>query len=60
MRRTNLGFESVLGERIRIQLHAQWLKPIWGPIVLSANAEYGLANGYGGKSLPFIHAITLG
>ena len=44
----------------RIQLHAQWLKPIWGPIVLSANAEYGLANGYGGKSLPFFKNFYAG
>ncbi|MEP7155892.1 MAG: outer membrane protein assembly factor BamA [Betaproteobacteria bacterium] len=44
----------------RLQTKAQWLKPIWGPIVLGLNAEYGLANGYSGKSLPFFKNFYAG
>ena len=44
----------------RVQTKAQWLKPIWGPIVLSANAEFGIANGYSGKPLPFFKNFYAG
>ena len=44
----------------RMQTKAQWLQPIWGPIVLGANAEFGIANGYGGKSLPFFKNFYAG
>lgn len=44
----------------RLQTHAQWLRPVWGPIVLSANAEFGIANGYGGKPLPFFKNFYAG
>ncbi len=44
----------------RIQTKAQWLKPVWGPIVLSANAEFGIANGYSGKPLPFFKNFYAG
>jgi outer membrane protein insertion porin family len=37
----------------RFQSKAQYLRPIWGPIVGSANVEFGVANGFGGKDLPF-------
>ena len=44
----------------RFQSHAQWLRPIWGPIVLGANVEYGYANGYRGKPLPFFKNFYAG
>ncbi len=44
----------------RVQTKAQWLKPVWGPIVLSANAEFGIANGYSGKPLPFFKNFYAG
>jgi outer membrane protein insertion porin family len=44
----------------RVSLHGQYLRPIWGPIVLSANVEYGYANGYGGKPLPFFKNFYAG
>ena len=44
----------------RVQTKAQWLRPIWGPIVLSANAEFGIANGYSGKPLPFFKNFYAG
>ncbi len=44
----------------RVQTHAQYLRPVWGPIVLSANYEFGFANGYGGKSLPFFKNFYAG
>jgi outer membrane protein insertion porin family len=44
----------------RISLHGQYLRPIWGPLVLGANVEYGFANGLGGKSLPFFKNFYAG
>ena len=44
----------------RFQFKAQYLRPIWGPIVLAANYEFGLADGYGGKSLPFFKNFYAG
>jgi outer membrane protein insertion porin family len=44
----------------RINARYQYLKPIWGPIVGSANFEFGLANGYGGKPLPFFKNFYAG
>src|SRR6185295_1742909 len=44
----------------RLQTHAQWLRPIWGPTVLGVNAEFGIANGYSGKSLPFFKNFYAG
>lgn len=45
---------------IRFQSAGQWLRPIWGPIVASAKAEFGYANGYGGKPLPFFKNFYAG
>ncbi len=44
----------------RFQSKAQYLRPIWGPIVLNANFEFGYANGYGGKPLPFFKNFYAG
>ncbi len=44
----------------RTQLHAQYLRPIWGPIVLAGNVELGIAKGYGGKPLPFFKNFYAG
>jgi outer membrane protein insertion porin family len=44
----------------RIDSKAQFLYPIWGPLVLNANVEYGIANGYGGKPLPFFKNFYAG
>ena len=44
----------------RLQTKAQYLRPIWGPIVLNLNAEFGYANGYGGKPLPFFKNFYAG
>lgn len=44
----------------RFQFKAQYLRPIWGPIVLAANYEFGIADGYGGKSLPFFKNFYAG
>jgi outer membrane protein insertion porin family len=44
----------------RVQTHAQYLRPVWGPVVLSANYEFGFANGYSGKSLPFFKNFYAG
>lgn len=44
----------------RLQGTAHYLRPIWGPLVLSAKAEFGFADGYGGKSLPFFKNFYAG
>ncbi len=44
----------------RLQTKAQWLRPIWGPIVLSLNGEFGIGNGYGGDPLPFFKFFYAG
>jgi len=40
--------------------HHQWLRPIWGPVVLALNGEIGYADGYGGKPLPFFKNFYAG
>jgi outer membrane protein insertion porin family len=44
----------------RINTRFQYLRPIWGPIVGSANFEFGFADGYGGKPLPFFKNFYAG
>ena len=44
----------------RLQTKAQYLRPLWGPIVLNLNAEFGYAGGYGGKPLPFFKNFYAG
>jgi outer membrane protein insertion porin family len=44
----------------RLQGTAHFLRPIWGPLVLSAKAEFGYADGYGGKTLPFFKNFYAG
>jgi outer membrane protein insertion porin family len=44
----------------RFQSKAQYLRPIWGPIIGSASAEFGMAQGYGGKALPFFKYFYAG
>ncbi|MBL8524837.1 MAG: outer membrane protein assembly factor BamA [Betaproteobacteria bacterium] len=44
----------------RLQTRAQWLQPLWGPFVLSLNGEFGMADGYGGKTLPFFKNFYAG
>ena len=44
----------------RFQSKAQFLRPLWGPIVLNLNAEFGYANGYGGNPLPFFKNFYAG
>ncbi len=44
----------------RMQFKAQYLRPVWGPIVLAANYEFGIADGYGGKTLPFFKNFYAG
>ena len=44
----------------RFQSKAQYLRPLWGPIVLNLNAEFGYANGYGGNPLPFFKNFYAG
>jgi outer membrane protein insertion porin family len=44
----------------RINTRFQYLRPIWGPIVGAANFEFGFADGYGGKPLPFFKNFYAG
>ncbi len=44
----------------RVQTKAQYLRPVWGPIVFSGNIEVGYAGGYGGKPLPFFKNFYAG
>jgi outer membrane protein insertion porin family len=44
----------------RAQANAQFLRPIWGPIVLGLKGEFGWADGYGGKPLPFFKNFYAG
>ncbi|HEX9390723.1 MAG TPA: outer membrane protein assembly factor BamA [Usitatibacteraceae bacterium] len=44
----------------RVDTQAQYLRPIWGPLVFYSNVEYGFANGYGGKPLPFFKNFYAG
>ena len=44
----------------RFQSKVQYLRPVWGPIVLNVNAEFGYANGYAGKPLPFFKNFYAG
>ncbi len=44
----------------RLDTQAQYLRPIWGPLVFYSNIEYGIANGYGGKPLPFFKNFYAG
>ncbi|MEI6737024.1 MAG: outer membrane protein assembly factor BamA [Pseudomonadota bacterium] len=59
-----VGFESGLPggdlKYYRGQAKAQYLRPVWGPIVLGLNAELGIANGYGNKPLPFFKNFYAG
>jgi outer membrane protein insertion porin family len=47
-------------EYYRATYHLQFLRPIWGNIVLAANGEVGMANGYAGKTLPFFKNFYAG
>jgi len=59
-----VGFEAGLPggdlKYYRGQAKAQYLRPIWGPIVGSANVELGWAGGYSGKPLPFFKNFYAG
>ncbi len=59
-----VGFETGLPggdlKYYRGQAKAQYLRPVWGPIVLGLNAELGFANGYGNKPLPFFKNFYAG
>ncbi len=59
-----IGFEAGLPggdlKYYRGQAKAQYLRPIWGPIVGSASVELGWAGGYSGKPLPFFKNFYAG
>jgi outer membrane protein insertion porin family len=44
----------------RASYHAQWLRPIFGNIVLLLNGDIGVAGGYGDKPLPFFKNFYVG
>lgn len=44
----------------RLNLHQQYLRPLFAGFVLSLNAEFGYAQGYGGKPLPFFKNFYAG
>jgi outer membrane protein insertion porin family len=44
----------------RASYHAQWLRPIFGNIVLLLNGDIGVAGGYGAKPLPFFKNFYVG
>jgi outer membrane protein insertion porin family len=44
-------------EYYKAQYVHQWFWPVWGDLVLMLRGEFGYADGYGGKPLPFYKAL---